>query len=114
VRALLLAVAAAVADLALVVAAAGAAAPAGGSTVIYVSPDGNDTWTGRLTAPNAAKTDGPLATPAAARDAVRKLRAAGSLKGGATIRLRSGTYCLAEPLILTPEDSGAEAAPLVV
>jgi parallel beta-helix repeat protein len=110
----LLAVAASVVGLALAAAMSHAAAPAGGSTVIYVSPDGNDAWSGKLAAPSAAKIDGPLATPAAARDAVRKLRAAGSLKGGATIRLRFGTYYLAEPLILTPEDSGAEAAPLVV
>ena len=29
---------------------------------LYVSPQGNDAWSGRLAEPNAAKTDGPLAT----------------------------------------------------
>ncbi|MCX5654935.1 MAG: right-handed parallel beta-helix repeat-containing protein [Planctomycetota bacterium] len=113
-KSLLLAVAASVAGLVLAAAMTHAAAPAGDSTVVYVSPEGNDAWSGRLAAPDAAKSDGPLATPAAARDAVRKLRAAGSLKGGATIQLRGGTYYLAEPLVLTPEDSGAEVAPLVI
>ena len=84
------------------------------SRVLHVAPGGNDAWSGRLSAPNAAKSDGPLATPAAARDAVRKLRAGGTLKGGATVQLRGGTYYLAEPLVLAPEDSGAETAPLVI
>ena len=37
----------------------------------FVSTDGNDSWSGRLVAPNAAKTDGPFATIARARDAIR-------------------------------------------
>jgi hypothetical protein len=113
VKSLLAAVAASVAGIALAAAMA-SAAPAGSATVIYVSPEGNDSWSGRMPAPSAAKSDGPLATPAAARDAVRKLRAAGSLKGGATVQLRGGTYYLVEPLVLGPEDSGAAAAPLVI
>jgi parallel beta-helix repeat protein len=110
----LLAVAASVAGIALAAAITHAAAPAASSTVLYVSPEGNDAWSGSLPAPNAAKSDGPLATPVAARDAVRKFRAAGTLKGGAAIQLRGGTYYLAEPFVLTPEDSGTAAAPLVV
>jgi parallel beta-helix repeat protein len=82
--------------------------------VIYVSPEGNDAWSGRLAAPNAARSDGPLATPAAARDAVRKLRAGGNPAGPVSVQLRGGTYYLAEPLVLGPEDSGTAAAPLVI
>jgi hypothetical protein len=32
-----------------------------GSTV-YVSPDGDDRWSGRLPSPNPSRTDGPVAT----------------------------------------------------
>jgi hypothetical protein len=39
----------------------------------HVSPEGNDAWSGRLAQPNADRTDGPLASLAAARDASRKL-----------------------------------------
>ncbi len=38
----------------------------------HVSPDGNDAWSGALAQPNPERTDGPLATLAAARDASRK------------------------------------------
>ena len=42
---------------------------------IYVAPNGNDTWSGRLAAPDAAGTDGPFATLERARDEVRARRA---------------------------------------
>ncbi|MCY3020659.1 MAG: hypothetical protein NTW87_16700, partial [Planctomycetota bacterium] len=59
-------------------AAVTAAAVAAGETVLYVSPQGNDNWSGRALEANADKTDGPLATLTAARDAIRKLRAGGA------------------------------------
>ncbi len=37
---------------------------------------------GKLTKPNANRTDGPLASLAGARDAVRKLKAAGEVRSG--------------------------------
>ena len=40
----------------------------------YVATDGNDAWSGTLKAPNAAKDDGPFATLARARDAIRQLK----------------------------------------
>jgi len=40
---------------------------------LYVSPKGSDGWSGCLTKPNSASTDGPLASLAGARDAIRKL-----------------------------------------
>ena len=39
----------------------------------FVAADGNDAWSGRLAAPNAEKTDGPLATLEKARDALRTI-----------------------------------------
>ena len=39
-----------------------AAAGAAPTADLYVAPVGNDAWTGKLGEPNAAKTDGPLAT----------------------------------------------------
>ena len=50
-----------------------ASKPAG--VVFYVAPNGRDTWSGTLAEPNSAATDGPLATLAKARDAMRKLKA---------------------------------------
>jgi len=80
---------------------------------LYVSPSGNDAWSGRLAAANARRTDGPFATPHRARDAVRKLTRAQRLAGPVTVMLRGGTYELAEPFALRPEDSGTEACPVV-
>jgi hypothetical protein len=48
------------------------AATASANITFYLAPDGNDAWSGRLERPNAARTDGPLATLTGARDAVRK------------------------------------------
>ncbi|HOS92397.1 MAG TPA: hypothetical protein PLQ54_03730, partial [Armatimonadota bacterium] len=97
----------------LALAALTAVAPASEPPVsLFVSPDGRDTWTGRLAAPNPARTDGPLATLAGARDRLRALRANRRL-GPVTVLVRGGTYVLSEPLALSPEDSGSEAAPVV-
>ncbi len=82
------------------------AAPASGPT-LYVSKQGRDSWSGRLAEPNAGRTDGPLATLAAARDQLRRTGAA----GGARVMIRGGTYRLGEPLRFTAADSGMEGAP---
>ena len=80
----------------------------------FTSPQGRDTWSGRLAAPNAAATDGPFATLDRARDAVRALKAAGKYPTtGATVMLRGGTYELKDPFALTAEDSGLPGAPVV-
>ena len=44
----------------------------------YVSPEGNDTWSGRLDSPNAEGTDGPLGTLA---QAVGEERGSGPFSG---------------------------------
>jgi len=79
----------------------------------YVSPEGNDTWSGRLAEPNAHRTDGPLATPAAARDAVRSLKDRGAPGRPIRVLLRGGVYRLDEPVVFGPEDSGTADAPVI-
>lgn len=76
--------------------------------VFYVAPNGNDRWSGKRKTPNAAKTDGPFATLARSRNAIRTLKRqqGGELKQPVTVLLRGGTYFLNEPLVFTPEDSG--------
>jgi hypothetical protein len=82
--------------------------------VLHVAPQGNDAWSGRLAAPLADKTDGPLATLAQARDRIRKLKSAGPLpQGGIVVELSSGIYELPGPLELQAQDSGSEEAPIV-
>lgn len=81
----------------------------------FVSPDGNDAWSGRLAEPNSERTDGPLATLRVARNRIRHLaqppvynneiwRPQGS-PGPVTVQLRGGVYPLAESLSFGPEDS---------
>lgn len=79
----------------------------------HVATNGNDRWSGRLPAPNRDKTDGPFATVARARDAVRELKTAGELKTPVTVQIRGGTYRLGEPLVFKPADSGTENCPVV-
>ena len=71
----------------------------------FLSPQGKDQWSGRLPVPNAAGTDGPLATLSRARDLVRGLRHEARLSGPVTVHLRGGRYPIAAPLHFTPEDS---------
>ena len=78
----------------------------------HIAPNGNDAWSGRLAQPNAARTDGPLATLTGARDAVRKLRAQGAMKEAVRIIVADGRYQLTESLVLTAEDSGTAEAPV--
>ncbi len=81
---------------------------------LYVSPQGKDTWSGTLAAPNAAKTDGPLATMAGARDELRRLRGVGKCPaGGVTVEFQRGRYEQLAPCVFAAEDSGAAGAPVV-
>ncbi len=81
---------------------------------IYLSPKGSDTWSGTLGEPNSDKNDGPLATLAAARDAVRKIRAAQpSRKTPVIVMLNQGRYELDQTLELGPRDSGTAQSPTI-
>jgi parallel beta-helix repeat protein len=70
--------------------------------VLHVATNGNDNASGAITRRTG---DGSLATLGAA---LRKARAAKSTDG-VTILLHGGVHRLAEPIVFTPEDSGASA-----
>ncbi len=95
-----------------VVLAAGLAFAQDADTVqIYVSPSGNDAWSGTLAEPNADGTDGPFATLERARDEVRRMKKESAVPAdGIRIVVQGGRYELNEPLALTDEDSGTEQA----
>ena len=103
---------------ALVVWALGSAALAQSPAAdLYVSPQGNDAWTGRLASPNADRTDGPVASIARAQALLRDVRKANPNRPQ-TVLLRGGTYYLplspTEPgtLKFTAFDSGSLANPI--
>jgi len=79
---------------------------------IYVDPDGNDLWSGKISLPNADKTDGPLASLDAARLAVRNLKKSGASGKPITVQIADGTYSIKSPIVFTPEDSGTASAPI--
>jgi hypothetical protein len=84
----------------------------GSETVIYVSPSGNDNWSGALAEPSADGNDGPLATLKGARDRLRVLRA-GNRPAPYNALVRGGTYYESSTLVLEPVDSGTSANPVV-
>ncbi len=68
-------------------------------TQLFVAPGGSDE--------NPGTPEKPFATIAKARDAVRRLIAAG-LAGDVNVVIREGTYRLEAPLAFGPEDSGTD------
>jgi hypothetical protein len=80
----------------------------------YVSPQGNDAWSGRLESPNAAQTDGPFATLTKAQQAVRTVRGQQSDRPQpVVVAVRGGTYFLEQTLTFQPADSGTEKSPVI-
>jgi len=80
---------------------------------LYAAPDGNDAWSGQLARPNRERTDGPVGSLVGARDAVRRLHAAGQRDKPIHIEFAHGTYALTAPVEFAPIDSGSEAGPVV-
>ena len=77
---------------------------------IYVSPAGNDAWSGSSKSPSAP--DGPCATLTGARDRIRQLRKSQPLTEPTRVLVEQGTWFLAQPFTLSAEDSGTTAAPI--
>jgi hypothetical protein len=71
----------------------------------YVSPQGNDNWSGKLPIPDGAHSDGPFATVARARDAIRSLKTSNQFNAPVVVRLMGGKYWQREPLVLESQDS---------
>ncbi len=71
----------------------------------FVATNGNDAWSGALSAPNEDGTDGPFATLQRAQQAVRD-RVRRGLTRAVTALIRAGVYYLPQGLTFTPEDSG--------
>jgi len=82
--------------------------------VLYVSPAGNDRWSGRRAEADPNRNDGALATLRRARDEIRRLKREGSLpQGGIRVEVLGGTYQPANPLELEAIDSGTPDRPIV-
>ena len=79
-------------------------------SVFYVAVSGNDSWSGKLAAPNTNRTDGPFASPHHARDVVRKSLAAGLHP---SVRIRGGIYRFDSALLLDSQDSGSKERPVI-
>src|SRR5690349_10412831 len=71
---------------------------------LHVAPAGDDTRSGTV--------DQPLASLTGARDAIRKMKAAGEIKEPVTVLVAPGRYPISETFVLTPDDSGTPAAPI--
>ena len=80
---------------------------------LHVAPDGNDQWSGRIERPNAARTDGPLASLAGARDAVRRWKKQAPASEPVRVVVAGGTYRVTECLVFEPQDSGTTDRPIV-
>ncbi|MFI5165655.1 MAG: right-handed parallel beta-helix repeat-containing protein [Thermoanaerobaculales bacterium] len=79
--------------------------------MFYVATDGNDAWSGALPTPNAAKTDGPFATPDHARAAVQALDKTRLRQ--VVVQFRAGTYYLPATEQFTSADSGTASTEIV-
>jgi hypothetical protein len=88
--------------------------PIADAAEFYVATNGNDRWSGKLAEPKADGSDGPWRSPTAARDAVRRMRAAVEQSAETvTVYIRGGVYRMDGPLVLEPADSGTAQAPVV-
>ena len=88
------------------------ASPSGAAT-FYVSPSGNDAWSGRLEQARSARADGPLASVSGARDAGRRLKARGPLLEPVRVIVAGGVYRISAAVVFTPNDSGGAGCPIV-
>jgi hypothetical protein len=80
----------------------------------FVSPQGNDRWSGRSPQLRKGTQDGPLATLEGARNAIRRFKAEHGVPAeGIRVQILPGVYETTQSFVLTPEDSGEAYAPIV-
>jgi len=79
----------------------------------FVSPEGNDAWSGHLPAPSAAGTDGPLATMEAACNRIGDARAKNA-SASISVWIRGGRFYLPHTINLTAADSGTATGPTAI
>jgi Right handed beta helix region len=78
--------------------------------ILHVSLAGDDRWSGFPAAPNPSETDGPLASLAGARDAVRRLPRP---RPPVVVDIAEGTYPVSAPIVFDSSDGGGADAPVV-
>lgn len=101
--------------LCLAIAAVAIAAPRGRRLTLYVSPSGNDRWSGKRAVPNRAGTDGPFGTLQRSLEAIREARAEPGPPRSVTVLIRGGTHALpTRAPAITPEHSGTPDCPTTI
>ncbi|WNR42970.1 right-handed parallel beta-helix repeat-containing protein [Paenibacillus roseipurpureus] len=73
---------------------------------LFVSPKGNDHWSGTLSEPNENQTDGPLASVYKAKARAAEIRCNTSPTDEITVYLREGRYSFRHTLAFTEQDAG--------
>src|SRR5579872_6158455 len=89
---------------------------AGPHADFFVSPQGNDSWSGKLSLPNSTQSDGPFASFDKARASASILyRAAPSQrrKEPVVVMFRGGDYFVQSSVEFSAQDSGSERLPIV-
>lgn len=82
---------------------------------IYVSPQGNDAWSGKIQAANPAKSDGPFLTIQTALNKVAQLRQDKKERiAPIVILLENGIYSLDKTIKITPSMSGTPKSPTII
>lgn len=80
---------------------------------LYVSPSGQDSWSGHRRTPDSKSADGPFATLERARDEIRQLKKQGKFPAdGVNVEIAGGVYELAKTFALEAKDSGTARFPI--
>ncbi len=79
--------------------------------ILYISKNGNDTWSGKIGTPNDTDTDGPLFSIEGAKDRIKEIRSQGIL-GLIKILINEGDYEVQHTIKFNKEDIGAQNTPI--
>jgi hypothetical protein len=85
--------------------------PGSAAVTIYVSPNGNDSWSGRLPQANKTNTDGPFQHFDKARQYVQSLDK--SKLAQVTVLFRGGEYPVTQAVMFSTADSGSQRTEIV-